>query len=389
MATITSDIVVIGGGIAGLAVATELAIRKAGSITLLEKSYIGSGNATRNVGRVRATQLTEHLTKLALKCQEKYNGIGEDLGFNVLFRRGGYAFLLYDDDEFDFMRKVSAMHNQVGVKSEILNPSDVLRLLPVLKSGEPVKGALFHSRDGVVHHDAVVWAYYQKALALGCRVHQGREVTRIFTEGHRIKGVETSQDSIDTPLIINAAGPSCTDVARLAGINIPTVLLRREAIATMPIKPLMDCACTYYRPIEGVFNQTMRGEIVAMAVNPKEPEGYNRGSSFDFLVRVSSMLVRKAPILGELKIQRSWAGVYAVSPDHLPLIGESKAVKGFYQLNGWSGRGVLLSPYTSELLAEEILSGSKPDLLKPFDPNRFEGSPVEFELEEDYYARYR
>ena len=135
----TSDIVIIGGGVAGLSLATELTLRKAGKVFVLEKGYIGSGNSTRNVGRVRAPQLTEELTKIALECQGKYDAMGEELGFNILFRRGGYAWLLYDSDEVTHMRKICAMHNRLGVNSELLGPEDALRYW---------RGARVHPRGG-------------------------------------------------------------------------------------------------------------------------------------------------------------------------------------------------------------------------------------------------
>lgn len=389
MAGQTSDIVIIGGGVAGMALAAELTVIKAGKVIVLEKGYIGSGNSTRNVGRVRAPQLTEKLTKIALKCQKKYDALGEELGFNILFRRGGYAWLLYDNDEVSHMRKICEMHNRLGVKSKLLDPDDALRRLPVLNSGEPLKGALFHANDGIVHHDAVVMAYHQKARLQGVRIYQGCEVKKICVEKGRITGVDTTQDIFDTKLIVNAAGPSSSEVASLAGIRIPSAPLRREVMVTMPVKPVMDSACTFYRPNEGWFNQTMRGEIVAGAVDATEPFGHNRSTSFNFLSRNSSLLVRKAPILGRLKIQRSWAGMYDITPDHNPLIGESNEVKGFYQLNGWSGRGMLLAPYLSQLLAEQIINGATSELLKSFNPNRFEGIKKEMEIHEDYYSRYK
>lgn len=389
MAGQTSDIVIIGSGVAGMALAAELTAIKAGKVIVLEKGYIGSGNSTRNVGRVRAPQLTEKLTKIALKCQKKYDALGEELGFNILFRRGGYVWLLYDNDELSHMRKICEMHNRLGVKSELLDPDDALRRLPVLNSGEPLKGALFHADDGIVHHDAVVMAYHQKARLQGASIYQGCEVKKINVKEGRIVGVDTNQGTFCTSLIVNAAGPSSSEVARLAGIHIPSAPLRREVMVTMPVKPLMDCACTFYRPNEGWFNQTMRGEIVAGAVDAKEPFGYNRSTSFNFLSRTSSLLVRKAPILGSLKIQRSWAGMYDITPDHNPLIGESNEVKGFYQLNGWSGRGMLLAPYLSQLLAEQIIKGATSELLKSFNLNRFEGIKREMEIHEDYYSRYK
>ncbi len=389
MAKKTSDIVIIGGGIAGLALARELTLRKAGKVFVLEKGYVGSGNSTRNVARIRAPQLNERLTKIALNCQQKYDALGEELGFNILFLRGGYAWLLYDNDELTHMRKICAMHNRLGVNSEILSSPEVLRRLPVLNSGEPLKGALFHAKDGIVHRDAVVMAFHRKAHLQGARIYQGCDVKKITVKEERITGVETTQGTIDTRLIVNAAGPSSSAVAGLAGIRLPSAALRREVMVTMPVKPVMDCACTFYRPNEGWFNQTLRGEIVAGAVDIKEPFGYNRSTSFNFLSQTSSLLIRKAPILGRLKIQRSWAGMYDITPDHNPLIGQSKAVKGFYQLNGWSGRGMLLAPYMSELLAEQIINEDTPELLKPFNPDRFEGIKQDVGIYEDYYLRYR
>jgi sarcosine oxidase subunit beta len=389
MAKKTPDIVIIGGGLAGLALATELTHRKAGKVFVLEKGYIGSGNSTRNVGRVRAPQLTEKLTKIALKCQRKYDALGEELGFNILFRRGGYAWLLYDNDEVTHMRKICAMHNRLGVHSELLGPEDALRRLPVLNSGELLKGALFHAKDGTVHHDAVVMAFHQKAHLQGARIFQGCEAKKIYVKEGGITGLVTTKGAIDTRLIINAAGPSSSEVARLAGIRVPSAPLRREVMVTMPVKALMDAACTFYRPNEGWFNQTMRGEIVAGTVDIKEPFGHNWSTSFNFLSRTSSLLIRKAPILGRLKIQRSWAGMYDITPDHNPLIGESNEVKGFYQLNGWSGRGMLLAPFMSELLAEQIINEDTSELLKSFTPNRFEGKKMDMEIHEDYYSRYK
>ncbi len=81
--------------------------------------------------------------------------------------------------------------------------------------------------------------------------------------------------------------------------------------------------------------------------------------------------------------------MYDITPDHNPLIGESNAVKGFYQLNGWSGRGMLLAPYMSELLAEQIINADTPELLKSFNPNRFLGGKMDMEIHEDYYSRYK
>ena len=105
-------------------------------------------------------QLTEELTHVALACQAKYDRMGEELGFNVLFYRLGYAWVLYEADEVERMRSIVEMHHRIGVGSRFLSPDETLRHLPILRGGEPVAGAVLND-DAIVHHDAVVWAHLE------------------------------------------------------------------------------------------------------------------------------------------------------------------------------------------------------------------------------------
>ena len=387
--TNTAEVVIIGGGIAGLSLAVELKRRKAGQVILIERNYIGSGASGRNVGRIRAMQLTESLTRYAISCQKKYDQMADTLGYNVLFWRAGYLWLLYDSDEIDRMRPIVEMHHRLGVQSELLDPQDVYRLLPQLREGEPLAGGVTHDSDAIVHHDAVVWAHYETARKLGVEIRQHTEVTGFDIGGGQIRAVRLPSESIATHHVVNAAGAWSHTIAAMAGIQIPNNPVRREVLVTAPVKPFLNHAITFYRPTEGWFNQTLRGEVVAGVVDPLESAGVNSTSSFDFLSRTASLLVRKMPVLADLTVIRQWAGMYDVTPDHLPLIGESNQVRGFHQANGWSGRGMLLGPFSMELLAEQILTGVLPqEMPKEFDPNRFEGNESSGEEIHDYYQRY-
>lgn len=383
-----AEVVIVGGGIGGLALAVELRRRGFGRTVVVERSYVGSGASGRNVGRLRAIQLTEDLTRFALLCQAKYQRMGEEFGFNVLFWRAGYMWLLYEPEEVERMRPLVSMHHRLGVRSELLDPEDVYRLIPHLRSGEAVVGGLTHAGDGIVHHDAAVWAYFETARRLGVEVLQNTLVTGIKVAGGQVRGISVGSEEIATPRVVNAAGGWSAGTAALAGLRIPNRPLRREVLVTAPVKPFLNRAITFYRPTEGWFNQTLRGEVVAGVVDPDEPLGVNSSSSFKFLSRTATLLVRKMPALANLPVIRQWAGMYDVTPDHMPLVGGSSEVKGFYQSNGWSGRGMLLAPYSMELLASEIITGARPALLRPFDPDRFVGVEPSDVLEHDYYQRY-
>ena len=163
---------------------------------------------------------------------------------------------------------------------------------------------------------------------------------------------------------------------------------RREVLVTAPLRRSIEAAVTFYRPNEGWFNQTLRGEIVMGVVDPSEPPGVEQGSTWDFLGRTAALMVRKAPALADVTVIRQWAGMYDITPDHQPLVGPTHQLDGWWQANGWSGRGMLLGPYLTELLAERFVSGRTPAHLDAFDPDRFGGESAGEEGSADYYDRY-
>jgi sarcosine oxidase subunit beta len=382
----TADVVIVGAGIGGLAFARELAARGVRDVVIVERGYPGSGATGRNVARIRAMQLTEDLTQVARACQSKYERMGEELGFNILFYRLGYAWVLYDADEVERMRSIVEMHHRIGVASRLLSPDDTLRRLPILRGGEPVAGAVLND-DAIVHHDAVVWAHLEHLAGTGVRILPGTEVRAIVRGERGVEAVETDRGRIETRAVLNAAGGWSSELNAMAGVSAPNRPLRREVLVTAPLRRSIEAAVTFYRPNEGWFNQTLRGEIVMGVVDPGEAPGVEQRSSWDFLRRTATIMTRKAPALADVAVIRQWGGMYDISPDHHPLVGPTRQLDGWLQANGWSGRGMLLAPYLTELLAERFVTGATPERLAAFDPDRF--APGEAtETSGDYYARY-
>lgn len=385
-----ADVVVIGGGIAGLSAARELAALGAGRIVLIERGYPGAGATGRNVARIRRMQLTEELCRVAMACQDKYERMGGELRSNVLFYRLGYAWILYEPDEVERMRDVVAMHARLGVRSALLSPADTLHHLPVFEGGEPVAGSVL-SDDAIVHHDAVVWAHldHLRRSAGGIvSVHPHTTVTGIERDDGRVQAVVTDQGRVTTPVVLNATDGWSTEINEMAGVRMPNRPRRREVLVTAPLRRTIEAAVTFYRPSEGWFNQTLRGEIVMGAVDPDEPVGVNQRSSWAFLRRTADLVTRKAPALRDATVIRQWGGMYDITPDHVPIVGPTAQLDGWWQAVGWSGRGMLLAPYLCELLAEHLVTGSPPDMLRPFLPDRFAPSDEAERSEADYYARY-
>ena len=383
----TAKVVIVGAGIAGLAFARELAARGVPDIVIVERGYPGNGATGRNVARIRAMQLTEELTRIAWACQAKYDRMGQELGFNVLFYRLGYAWVLYEPDEVERMRDIVAMHHRIGLRSALLSPDETLRRVPILRGGEPIAGAVLND-DAIVHHDAVVWAHLEHLADRSVRILPGTMVRAIVRGERGVEAVETDRGRIEAAAVLNAAGGWSSELNAMAGVKAPNRPYRREVLVTAPLRRSIEAAVTFYRPSEGWFNQTLRGEIVMGVVNPHEPPGIVQRSSWGFLERTAAMMVRKAPALADVSVIRQWGGMYDTTPDHLPLVGPTRQLEGWWQANGWSGRGMLLGPYLAELLAERFVTGTTPARLEPFDPDRFTPDAVADKSAADYYARY-
>lgn len=386
----TADVVVIGAGIAGLGAARELAARGAGRIVVVERDYPGAGATGRNVARIRRMQLTEELCRVAIACQDKYERMGGELRSNVLFYRLGYAWILYETDEVERMRDIVAMHARLGIRSALLSPADTLHHLPVFEGGERVLGAVL-SDDAIVHHDAVVWAHLdhlRRKTNDTVSVHPHTTVTAIERDDTRVQAVQTDQGRVTTPVVLNATDGWSTEINAMVGVRMPNRPRRREVLVTAPLRRTIEAAVTFYRPSEGWFNQTLRGEVVMGAVDPDEPVGVNQRSSWAFLRRTADLMTRKAPALRDATVIRQWGGMYDITPDHLPIVGPTAQLHGWWQATGWSGRGMLLAPYLSELLAEHLVTGSPPEMLRPFLPDRFTPTDEAERAEADYYARY-
>jgi sarcosine oxidase, subunit beta len=380
--------VIVGGGIAGLALSVELA-RHGWSSTIVEARYPGAGNSTRNVGRVRRMQLTPELTAFACRASDKWSRMESvNGGRNPLLYPTSYVWVLYDDEERQLVEPMQPMWDEHDARAHVAEPAEVLRTVPILEGGDPPVGAVIGAA-AIVHHDAAVHAYLLAAREAGVDFAIGAHAAEAEPAGEG--GVEVRLDdgrTIRGDVVVNAAGGRSGEFARACGFDAPNAPLRREVLVTEPSRPFMDAAVTFYRPQEGWFNQTLRGELVAGVVDVDEPFGMSEESSLRFLGRTARVVLEKAPRLAELRVVRQWAGVYDTTPDKRPLVGRHPGSDTFFALNGWSGRGILLAPYAAELLAREIARDERDPLLAPFDPARFAGGAGAVTASADYYSGY-
>jgi sarcosine oxidase, subunit beta len=195
-------------------------------------------------------------------------------------------------------------------------------------------------------------------------------VTDLDTRGGRIAGVATTRGSIATERVLVCAGAWSPEIARMAGVELPSRPHRHEICSTEPLKPFL-------RPLVGdlanglYFSQSMRGEIVGGIGNHDVPPGPDQGSSLRFLALYSAALTSVMPILGSVKILRQWAGLYDLTPDGNPLVGDVDEVPGLYLMSGFMGHGFMIAPIMGELFARWLLHGEERELFERWNLRRY------------------
>src|SRR5450755_1104751 len=178
------DVVIIGGGVHGLAAAYYLAAgHGVTSVAVLDKGYIGGGGSGRSTAILRSNYLTPEGVRFYDRSLQLYDELASTLGFNVMFSRRGHLTLAHSDASLRTMRWRAEVNQLQGVDSEVIGPREIRKLAPFIDTSQatryPILGALYHPPGGIIRHDAVVWGYARAADALGVQVHQDTEVTGI------------------------------------------------------------------------------------------------------------------------------------------------------------------------------------------------------------------
>ena len=367
------DVVVIGGGVHGLAAAYYLASRHGiTDVAVLDKGYIGSGGSGRNTAILRANYLTPEGVRFYDRSLELYRDLAAELDFNVMFSRRGHLTLAHTDSSLRTMRWRAEVNKAQGVDSEVIGPADVKRLAPLVDvsvaARYPVLGALWHPPGGIIRHDAVVWGYARAASALGVHIHQQTEVTGIEVVREQVTGVRTSRGGIATRVVLNATAGWATLVAGLAGVTLPVTTFPLQAAVTEPVQPFL-APVIVSGSLHVYVSQTDRGELVfGASVDPFT--SYSMRGSLEFIEGLAGHVLELMPALSKVRVLRQWAGLCDMTPDFSPVMGPTP-VGGFLVDVGWGTYGFKAGPVSGEAMAQCIADGRPPEIIAAFGLDRF------------------
>jgi sarcosine oxidase subunit beta len=367
------DVVIVGGGIHGLATAYYLAenhgIR---NVAVLDKGYLGGGGSGRNTAILRSNYLTPEGVRFYDRSLELYRHLAADLNFNVMFSRRGHLTLAHNDSSLRTMRWRAEVNNVVGVDSEVIDPGQVKELVPYLDTSAdvryPILGALYHPPGGIIRHDAVVWGYARAADAHGVHLHQKTEVTGIDVVGERVVGVRTNRGPISAPIVVNSTAGWSSTISDMAGVRTPIQTFPLQAAVTEPVRPFLH-AVVVSGTLHVYVSQTDRGELVfGASVDPFT--SYSMRGSLEFVEGLAGHVLELMPALSKMRLLRQWAGLCDMTPDYSPIMGKTP-VEGFYLDVGWGTYGFKAGPVSGEAMAEAVATGTTPEIIEAFGLDRF------------------
>ena len=368
------DVVIVGGGSHGLAIAYYLA-RDHGisDVCVLEQSYIGSGAAGRNTTILRSNYKTPEGARFYDASVRLYEGLSAELGFNLLFSQQGHLTLAHTDRAMFVMTERAEVNRLGGIDSRVIGPDEVQRLAPAMSlqpdAVYPVMGALYHPPGGIIRHDAVVWGLARGADAGGAEIHPYTEVTGIERSNGRATGVELRDGrTIGAGTVINATAGWSSTVAAMAGVELPITTHILQAFVTEPLKPLLDVVIVSSQ-MHVYISQTDRGEfLIGAEIEPWTT--YRQQGTLNFLQEASRHTLELFPQLERARMLRSWAGLCDISPDYSPILGRTE-VDGFLLSTGWGTYGFKAAPIVGKTMAELVATESTPELIEPFALERF------------------
>jgi sarcosine oxidase subunit beta len=367
------DVVIVGGGVHGLAAAYYLAANHGiTDVAVVDKGYIGGGGSGRSTAILRSNYLTPEGVRFYDRSMQLYRTLAADLDYNVMFSRRGHLTLAHNDSSLRTMRWRAEVNQVQGVDSKVIGPGEIKRLVPFLDTSPgtryPILGALYHPPGGIIRHDAVVWGYARAAAACGVHIHQNTEVTSIDVSGGRVRGVRTNRGDVSTPVVLNATAGWSTLVAGMAGVRLPIQTFPLQAAVTEPVRPFLH-AVVVSGTLHVYVSQTDRGELVfGASVDPFA--AYSTRGSLEFAEGLATHIIELMPGLSKMRLLRQWGGLCDMTPDFSPIMGGT-GVDGFYVDAGWGTYGFKAGPVSGEAMAQCIATGRTPEIIATFGLGRF------------------
>lgn len=371
-----ADVVIVGGGVNGASIAYHLGRRAYGKIIVLEKNDLATGSTAKSAGIVRQHYTNPLIIQMAIESRQFFETFQDEVGGHPGFVQNGFL-LFVAEPEVDALQMNVASQRELGLPVEILQPEDVAAYFPGLNM-EGVALASYEPSSGYADPHGVAIAFAERARSMGVDFHIGRQATGVRLQAEKVCGIGTDQGDIETPVVVNAAGPWGNRLARSIGVDLPLQVKRLQELFVKPAESYSKYNPTvidldkliYMKPDAGGL--VMIGGGITEDHSAIDPDRYDEQVRFETVLDITERAADRMPVLADAAYVRGVAGVITVTPDFHPILGEAPEAKGFIHAMSCNGHGFKLSPVVGRLISELIADGQTSLDISPLHPDRFE-----------------
>ncbi len=383
------DVAVIGGGIIGLSTAHYL-LKSGKRVLMVEKEQFGAGASGACDDMILLQSKKPGISlQLALESIEMYKYLSKELDMDVEFESRGGMILIENEQELAVMEEFVEQQKIFGLDVSIIDKNEVEKRQPHVKSG--ILASTYSNKDSQVNPLKVMRGFLKKNNKLGLVTIKGAALKEISPFKDYWKLSFDNGETVETQYIVNAAGAWTPQIGKMIGIDIPIVPKKGQIVVTEQIpsigetnvwsaeyivsklKPEMNKKKDDIHSKLGIgfaFSQTTDGNYLIGST--RENAGFDRETSLTALNILVNQAVRFFPIMKNVNIIRSFAGLRPASEDGKPIIGEVESRKGFFIASGHEGDGIALAPITGKLISDMINGIHVPYNMAELNIKRFE-----------------
>ncbi len=352
------DVVVVGAGSVGLPTALCLAEKGRKVLCIDQFPSPGQGSNKAAIGGIRATHSSRAKIRLCLDSIRVFSSWKERHGDDIEWHQSGYVFVAYRNEEERILKDLLKVQKGLGLNIDWHDKESLLEITPGL-SKDGLRGGTYSPEDGAASPMLSNLAFYKRAKMLGVQFRLKERVTAIIRRKGRVVGVRTDKGGYATGTVVNAAGPWARQLAAAGGLDVPVRPDCHEAGVTEPAASFLQPMIVDLRPEPGsrnyYFHQHAAAGQVLFCISP-EPQilGTDRRETSSFLPMVARRMVGLMPKLANLKVRRTWRGMYPMTPDGAPILGASEKLEGYIDAVGMCGQGYMLGPGVGGLVARLV-----------------------------------
>jgi len=281
---------------------------------------------------------------------------------DIWWEQGGYCFLAFTNEHEQMLKNTVRQQKEYGLNIDYVDSDKIKELVPGIND-DNLLGGTYSPEDGNSSPLLALHAFYRKSKEFGAEYNFSEEVIDITTKNKKITGIKTNKAEYKTQTVINAAGAHAKDVGNMLNINLPVAPESHEAGITEPVKKFFSTMVIDIKPATDkkfgnsknyYFYQNLEGKIIFCLTPEPNIPGLDRFETSSFLPQITKRMVNLLPRLKNIKIRRTWRGLYPMTPDGNPIIGRIDDIEGYINAVGACGQGFMLGPGLGELLGRVI-----------------------------------